>query len=137
MKIKTIHAHFLISIGNYSNERIGFSVELDEGETVESVVVELREKAKKIVGKTAEELYNRKNNLYRECLDLETNLNKLRQEWDATAEFLKAQGLNPVAPSMPQFRNLLNAVTVESEVVTEAEDEETDDNYDEDDKDYM
>ncbi len=135
MKIKTIHAHFLISIGSYSNERIGFSVELDEGESIDSTVAELRERAKRIVGQTADELYNNRNNLYRECKDLETKLNKLRQEWDATAEFLKAQGLNPGAPSMPQFRNLLNAVMVESEVVTE--EEETGDNYDEDDEDYM
>nr|WP_322711765.1 hypothetical protein [Nostoc sp. ChiSLP03a]MDZ8213008.1 hypothetical protein [Nostoc sp. ChiSLP03a] len=136
MKIKTIHAHFLISIGNYSNERIGFSVELDETESIESTVEELRERAKKIVGKKAEDLYDEKSKLWRECTELEKKLNTLRKEWDATAEFLKAQGLNPTAPSMPQFRNLLTAVTVESEVVTETADEE-DDNYDEDDEDYM
>lgn len=49
-------------------------------------------------------------------------LNKLRKEWDATAEFLKTQGINPQAPSMPQFRNLLAAAEdIESEGVTEAE----------------
>ncbi|WP_375494760.1 hypothetical protein [uncultured Nostoc sp.] len=134
MKIKTIHAHFLISIGSYSNERIGFSVELDETESIESTVEELRERAKKIVGKKAEDLYEERGKLWRECAELEKKLNTLRKEWDATAEFLKAQGLNPTAPSMPQFRNLLTAVTVESEVITETEDEESD-NYDEDDED--
>lgn len=135
MKIKTLHAHFLISIGSYSNERIGFSVEVDNEESIEEIVSNLREKAKKIVGKKADELYDERNKIYRECADLERKLNTLRKEWDATAEFLKAQGLNPQAPSMPQFRNLLTAVTVESEVVTEQEDED-DDNYDEDDDDY-
>ncbi|MEH1992350.1 hypothetical protein [Nostoc sp.] len=135
MKIKTIHAHFLISIGSYSNERIGFSVELDEAESIESTVEELRERAKRIVGKKAEDLYEERSKMWRECAELEKKLNTLRKEWDATAEFLKAQGLNPAAPSMPQFRNLLTAVTVESEVVTETEDEESD-NYDEDDEDF-
>ncbi|MEH2098042.1 hypothetical protein [Nostoc sp.] len=136
MKIKRIHAHFLISIGSYSNERIGFSFELDEGESIDSTVAELRERAKRIVGKTADELYDTRNKLDRECRNLETKLNKLGQEWDATAQFLKAQGINPVAPSMPQFRNLLNAVTVESELIIETQDEDTDDNYEEDDEDY-
>ncbi|MGV0102244.1 hypothetical protein NSTCB13_00760 [Nostoc sp. DSM 114160] len=135
MKIKTIHAHFLISIGSYSNERIGFSVELDEGESVESTVEELRSRAKRIIGKKADDLYDERNKIWRECVELEKKLNTLRKEWDATAEFLKTQGLNPTAPSMPQFRNLLTAVTVESEVVTQ-EDNEYEDDYDEDDQDY-
>ena len=136
MKIKTLHAHFLISIGSYSNERIGFSVEVDNEESIDEIVSNLRERAKKIVGRKADELYDERNKIYRECAQLESKLNTLRQEWDATAEFLKAQGLNPQAPSMPQFRNLLTAVTVESEVVTE-QDYEDSDIYDDDDEDYM
>jgi hypothetical protein len=42
MKIKRLHAHFLISTGSYNNERIGFSVELNEGESVEEIVTNLR-----------------------------------------------------------------------------------------------
>ncbi len=42
MKIKRLHAPNLISTGNYNNERIGFSVELNEGESIESVVTSLR-----------------------------------------------------------------------------------------------
>ena len=134
MKIKTLYAHFLISLGSYSNERVGFSVELEQGESIESSVSELREQAKKAIGKKADELYSEKNKLLAQCSELEARLKTLRQEWDATAEFLKVQGLNPTAPSMPQFRNLLTAVTVESEVVVEEEDEG--DDYDEDDEDY-
>ncbi|MBD2416071.1 hypothetical protein H6G80_03210 [Nostoc sp. FACHB-87] len=136
MKIKTLHAHFLISIGSYSNERIGFSVELENEESIDEIVSNLRERAKKIVGRKADELYDERNKIYRECAELESKLTLLRREWDATAEFLKAQGLNPQAPSMPQFRNLLTAVTVESEVVTE-QDYEDSDIYDDDDDDDM
>lgn len=109
MNIKQIHAHFLISIGNYSNERIGFTVDLEEGDSIEEVVCELREKAKELVGESAEDLYNKKWAAERVYKEIEDRLNKLHQEWDATAEFLKAQGINPQAPSMPQFRNLLAA----------------------------
>jgi hypothetical protein len=56
MKIKLLHAHFLISIGSYSNERIGFTVELDDSEDAAQAVSELREHARAIVGKPADEL---------------------------------------------------------------------------------
>ncbi|MEH2069155.1 MAG: hypothetical protein V7K47_13510 [Nostoc sp.] len=56
MKIKLVHAHFLISIGDYSNERVGFTVELEEGETVKDVVATLRQQAVTAVGPKAKEL---------------------------------------------------------------------------------
>jgi hypothetical protein len=117
MKIKEVHAHFLISLGNYSNERIGFVVELETDETVESVVPRLRDKAKEVVGQTAEELYQEKYNLERTVRDLTIRLGKLRQEWDATAEFLRTQGIRPDAPPLPQFSNLLAGAKVEEESI--------------------
>lgn len=117
MQIKQVHCHFLISIGNYSNERIGFSVELDENETPEQVVQELRERAKQIVGQPADELYSEKYRAESAIRELERKLASLRKEWDATAEFLKAQGIRPDAPPMPQFNNLLKAAKVEEEAI--------------------
>ncbi|MEH2261024.1 hypothetical protein [Nostoc sp.] len=121
MKVKLIHAHFLISIGDYSNERIGFTVEPEDGDTVDSIVSTLRTEAKKAVGPKADELYDAQSSLRNECYALEKKLTKVRSEWDATAEFLKAQGIKPDAPPMPQFNNLLSAVKVEEESVSEAE----------------
>ncbi|HEY9610495.1 hypothetical protein [Allocoleopsis sp.] len=115
MQIKLVHAHFLISVGNYSNERIGFSVELDDGETPENVVPQLREKARRIVGQPADELYEEKYKLENTIRELEKRLKILREEWDKTAEFLKAQGIKPEASHMPQFSNLLSASKVEEE----------------------
>ncbi|MEH1849278.1 MAG: hypothetical protein V7L25_30990 [Nostoc sp.] len=121
MKIKQIHAHFLISIGDYSNERIGFTVELDDEETVEQVIKSLRAEAIKAVGPKANELYDARSILQREYYALEKKIAKARDDWDATAEFLKTQGIKPDASPMPQFNNLLAAVKVEEESVTEAE----------------
>ena len=122
MQIKQVHAHFLISIGNYSNERIGFTVDLEEGESLEEIVSQLRNKAIEIVGESAEDLYNKKWQAERSYQEVENRVNRLRKEWDDTAEFLKAQGINPQAPSMPQFRNLIRAANnLEYEAVTEAE----------------
>lgn len=121
MKINQIHAHFLISIGNYSNERIGFTVELGEGESPEQAVAELRQKAIAIVGKSADDLYQEQWKLDGQIKLLENRLDKLRSEWEATAEFLRAQGIKPDAPSMPQFERLLKAAKVEEETVIEGE----------------
>jgi len=121
MNIRQIHAHFLISIGNYSNERIGFTVELDEGENPVEVVESLRQTAREIVGKSADDLYQEKGQLEYAINELQRKLGTLRKEWDATAEFLKAQGINPCAPSMPQFDKLLAATQVEHESVIQGE----------------
>lgn len=122
MKIKQIHAHFLISIGNYSNERIGFTVEFEEGtETITQVVENLRQKAREAVGQPADETYSEIYKAEQQCREIKTKLAKLRSEWDATAEFLKAQGIKPDAPSMPQFNKLLQAATVEEETVIDGQ----------------
>ncbi|MEH2372529.1 hypothetical protein [Nostoc sp.] len=118
MKIKLVHAHFLLSTGDYNNERVGFTSELEEGDTVESAVAEMRQLAIVAIGPKSRELYDQNQRLRVESRQLEERMNRLRSEWEATAEFLKAQGLKPEAPSMPQFQRLLNAVKVESQEVT-------------------
>ena len=120
MKLQQLHAHFLVSIGDYSNERIGFTVELEEDETVEDVVSDLRDKAIKVIGLKADELYTLRRDLQNQCWELEKRLSKTHHEWNATAEFLRAQGIKPDAPPMPHFNNLLAAVKVEEQSHSEA-----------------
>lgn len=117
MQIKLVHAHFLITLGDYSNERVGFTAVLEEGDTIESAVAEMRKQAIAAVGPKASHFYDKKRQLESENRILEQKINKLRSEWDATAEFLRTQGIKPEAPSMPQFQNLLAAVRIESESV--------------------
>lgn len=95
-------------------------MELDEEETPEEVIPRLREKAIAIVGESAEGLYAKKSKYEASIRELERKLASLRKEWDATAEFLKAQGIRSDAPSMPQFNNLLAAAAhVEEEAIGE------------------
>ncbi|MEH1874487.1 hypothetical protein [Nostoc sp.] len=104
-------------MGDYSNERVGFTVELEEGDTVKDVVDDLRQQAITAIGPKSEEVYNQNRKLRSENRELQERTNKLRSEWDATAEFLRAQGIKPEAPSMPQFDRLLNAAKPESQSV--------------------
>jgi hypothetical protein len=124
MKIEKLHAHFLITTDSYNNERVGFTVTLDEGEDTTKVVELLRIRACNAIGESADALSSKRRTLSYNCDNLQKKLDKLREEWEATAQFLKAQGLNPEAPSMPQFRNLLQSVKVDSEeVFTDDEDD--------------
>lgn len=117
MLIKTVHYSVLINLGNYNNEKIGFSAEVGEDETAEQVIEALRQKVKENGGENAEELYN---NLYQgknELKEIEKKINKARAEWNAVAEFLKTQGIKPDADAMPSFTNLLPQVKSESSVI--------------------
>lgn len=122
MKIKQIHAHFLYSTGNYCNERIGFTVEIDqETESIEAVVAALRLQARSVVGQPADDHYSEQQQAEYAARNAKAKLDKLRQEWEATAAFLRAQGINPEAPSMPQFQSLLAAAHLEGETVLDGE----------------
>jgi len=128
MKLKELHAHFLISIGEYCNERIGFVVRLDDEDKAEEIVAKLREKARSIVGPDRDTLYAKRNRLQGDCNALEAKLKRLVEEWNKTADFLRAQGIKPEAPSMPNFGNLLAAADrIESENIAEFEEEDDDD----------
>lgn len=123
MKIKTIEYSALINLGNYSNERIGFTAQIEEGESVQQVVEQLRQKVRENAGGNADELYNKLYEGKQELRALETKINKARQAWEQTAEFLKAQGLRPDAPPMPTFFNLLPEAKDERVVEAEIDDE--------------
>lgn len=117
MLIKTVHYSALLNLGNYSNEKIGFTAELAEGETVEEVIEALRQKVKDNGGVNAEELYSSIYQGKTELKEIEKKINKARSEWDAVSEFLKTQGIKPDAAAMPKFTNLLPEVKEESSVI--------------------
>ncbi|MBW4485056.1 MAG: hypothetical protein KME14_21170 [Tildeniella torsiva UHER 1998/13D] len=110
MKITQVEYQALYNLGDYNNERISLKAILEDGETPEDVVAQLREKAIALnagSGGEAQDLYSR---IYRYKRDLETLEAKIKtaaDQWNQTATFLKAQGLNPDAPTLEPFQSLL------------------------------
>lgn len=124
MQIRTVHYSALLNLGNYSNEKIGFTAQISEDETVEQVIEQLREKVKQNGGANAEELYETMWKGRRELAELERKIKKATDEWNATAEFLRAQGIKPESPNMPLFTNLLPEVQEENSGIIDGELEE-------------
>lgn len=127
MKIKTVHYSALLNLGNYSNEKIGFTAEKQEDETVDDIIESLREKVKQVGGKNADQFYRKQIEAREQLADLEDKINKATEKWNATAEFLRAQGIKPEAVNMPQFTHLLPEVKEERSGVIDAELEEATD----------
>lgn len=122
MKIKTIHYLATINLGNYSNEKIGFVADIDDGETPEQVIEALRQKARECSLPKVEDVFESIYKAQSELRDLNVKLNKARTEWNATAEFLRTQGIKADAPSMPSFTNLLPGIADEHVAEAEIED---------------
>lgn len=122
MKIKTIHYSALLNLGNYSNEKIGFTAEFEpELETVNDVIDSLREKVKEVGGKNADEFYSKQMEARHRLAELESKINRATRQWNATAEFLRTQGIKPEASDMPPFNNLLPEVKEEHSGVVDGE----------------
>lgn len=88
------------------------------------VLTELRQKVKENAGlnldKVQSKLYEGRGLID----DLERKIQKATEEWNAIAEFLRAQGIKPDAVDMPKFTGLLPEVQSEHIVEGELEDEE-------------
>lgn len=112
--IKLIHAHFLVPTGDYSSERVGFTAELADNETVKEAVDKLRRLASESIGVDAETLYDQRKEATNCLFELQTQIKKAKKEWDAIREFLIAQGLRPDAPNFPEFENLLPSKILET-----------------------
>jgi len=110
MKITQVEYQALYNLGNYNNERISLRATVEDGETPEEVVDQLRQKAIALnagSGGDADELYGRIYRYKQSLQSLETKIKTAAEQWNQTAEFLKAQGLNPDAPKLSPFNSLL------------------------------
>lgn len=121
MKIKTIHYSALINLGNYSNERIGFTAEVDEDDSIIDAFTVLRQKVEDNASLNSDKvrsmLYNGRNELN----ELKDKISKATDEWNRVAEFLRTQGIKPDAPDMPEFKMLLPEFKNDSSKVVEGE----------------
>jgi hypothetical protein len=137
MEIEKIYASFAMPLGSGATERLAFVVKLSPEESVDQAVAELRIKAIAAVGESASAYYADRTSLKSEIFNLEYKLKDLREEWDATAEFLRTQGVNAKCPVMPQFAKLLNAASTTVETVEVEFDDDDNTSYeDEEDDEY-
>lgn len=126
MKIKTVHYLVTINLGNYSNEKIGFTAQLEDSESPEATIEKLRQKAIDSALPNVNDTYTRIRELQKESSLLEHRLKKAKQQWELTVEFLRKQGIKPDVVDMPQFANLLPQVEDEYSEVAEGEIEDED-----------
>lgn len=133
MKITTASYSCLVNLGSYNNERIGFAAKIEDGETPDEVLEALRSKALSLANENGEEMWGKLSKARRDLNDLNQKIKEATDKWNATAEFLRAQGLKPDSPKMPEFINLLPEVKEESKEVYEGEFEEDEDDGEDDD----
>lgn len=124
MKITHVEYKALYNLGNYNNESIALRATVEDGETADEVVHQLREKAIALnvaSGGEADELFHKMRRYQRGLDEIEAKTKAAVERWNQTAEFLKAQGLNPNAPDIPVFPGLLSPAE-EEVIVPEHED---------------
>lgn len=109
MRIDRVTYHYLNNLGDYRNERIEMSAQLDEGEQPEEAIAKLKDRVLALAGENATELEHRRWKLIDQVRELEKRCAQARENWEATAEFLKAQGLRSDAPAFPENLKLLPA----------------------------
>lgn len=109
MQIDRVSYSYLSNLGDYRNERISMEAKLDDGESPESAIAILKQRILEIAGEDSQKAEAYRYQLTRECRDLEKKLAQAREAWEATAEFLKAQGLRADPPAFPENLKLLPA----------------------------
>lgn len=121
MKITKVVYHALFNLGDYNNEKIELSAQLEEGETPEDIVPKLRERVTALAQPNLKEMWDKRYELEQEIRRLEKKLAESRDSWNATAEFFRTQGIKPEMPDMPEFKNLLNPAASEHTEIVEGE----------------
>lgn len=130
MKITRIEYEACFNLGNYENERIRYSAQVQPDEIIDSVVTRLRELARLNALPNMQKRWEERYSLETEIRNLERKLAKAQQQWATAADFLKAQGINTEPPSFPELINLLPEAAEESVVEGEYDDEDEDEDED-------
>lgn len=130
LEIKTVSYSALFNTGNYSNERLALTAQIKPDEVPEEIMAALKSKVLAMAGPEAEQLYRSLRDKQRDLDNLEHKIRKATEEWNAIAEFLKAQGIKADAVKMPKFTNLLPSVSFEKQEIVEGEIENGDDDDD-------
>lgn len=121
MKITRVGYSALFNLGNYNNERIELTAQLDENDDISSVVQDLRTRANSLALPNEQILMEQIQKRRHLLEELEKRIASRTEEWNAIADFLKAQGIKPDALNMPDFKKLLPQAYSETSEVIEGE----------------
>lgn len=126
MRIRTVHYSALINLGDYNNEKIGFTAEVEEDDSIDEILESLKAKVEQLGGLNAQDFYSKQRDGRHALSELERKIKKATEQWNATSEFLRTQGIKSDAPDMPVFTNLLPEVKEERSGVVDGDIEEID-----------
>lgn len=107
LKIHKVQYSALFNTGNYSNERISMSATLDEGETPETVIEELKDRVTAIAGPDPQKVRQALTDARYELEKVLTRIEEAQKDWNTLADFLRAQGIKPEIGTAPVFKKLL------------------------------
>ena len=115
MNINTVHYESCFNLGEYENERLRIVAAVPEQATPEVVLKLLREKMIQLAYPEFQTLSSTTATLKRKLRKFEELIEKKTNEWNATANFLRTQGMNPNAPDAPLPTDRLIAGGAEAE----------------------
>jgi hypothetical protein len=107
MKVTQIEYVALYNTGNYEHEKVGLTVQLEEGEAPEEVVIALRKKTAEMVGPKAMEQVHLKHQLNQAVKKMQDTAANAGEEYEQLREFMRAQGLKLDMPVFPMLKTLL------------------------------
>ena len=141
MKITSATYGGTFSTGNYENQKLSLSAQLEEGDTAESVITALKEKVCQLAGPSSEQQWREQRRMEKVLFDLGKKVEQAKKDWEAAAQFLQAQGIKTDMPDFPSLKLLLPgqvAATPDSEMISiqEINDECDEEAEEEDDSEY-
>ena len=134
MKITTATYGGTFSTGNYENQKLSLSAQLEDGDTPETAIAALKEKVIQLAGPSAQAKWEETRLLERNLFQLRKKTEAAHQEWEKVSSFLAAQGLKADMPQFPELKFLLPASAIPQpdaeykaiEETGDGEDEESD-----------
>lgn len=134
MKVKRVIYSAVVSLGNYENEKIGMAAALEDGDSPEEVIQELKKRSIALAGPSAQKTWEERYKLERTFEQLRQQVVSAKAEYESVAAFLKAQGIKDMT-EFPQLKLLgpASQFNIESEKAEIIETDEDEEDYDRDD----
>lgn len=97
MRITSVSYSRLVGLGNYENERVGATADVEQDEDWEHVLIALKGRVLEQVtnNESDRNLASRRDDLTYQIRDYEDRLAKAEKKWAAAEAFLKAHGIDP------------------------------------------